>query len=542
MTDHGRIRPLNPAVDRPVWTRLIAAVCAYSLAVIASEPLFIHPDCALHIEAAEKILRGGFAGVDAVDTNPPLIMIITAVPTAVALAIGAHPVPVFLVFTWLFTVVTTFAARRLLAGALSAREAIHADLLGLSLAVASIYRQFSYQYGQREYLFIFGVMPYLMIRFRRSEGIPVSRTAAIGWGLLAGILTCIKPQLLPVVLAPEIYWLITHRKLRTLIQPEIYGAVGAAVMYLGYLTLIPEVRDAFFGRWVPLLVQGYSAYSTTYGAIFSMQIEAWRAVGVAVVPFVLRGRPDDTAWKLARPIAIALVMAAVVYFGQRKGWTYQALPISVLACVVIGLTLAQVLTRAADTAPSPAFRSLLSTRVVALVLGLVTGIAVVGSLLALGPSTRDAQSDLLRDHPLARGIAAKTSEGDSVLVLSTNLVDFYPLLVQIRRHQASRTLYTFPVALMYHGAASVPGQPFPYRGVNGREAPFEERRYLDDLLADVSNAKPRMILVDARTPCPACPEGFTLTDYFAQNGFFAALPQYSPSGPLDVFAVYELRD
>lgn len=525
-----------------MWTALIAVVFAYSLVFITSNPLNMHADVALHIEAAEKILRGGYAGVDAVDTNPPLIMLITAVPTAVAHALGAHPVPTVFLFVWLFTVTTTFASRLLLANTLSVREALHADLLALGLAVASVSTHFSHQYGQREYFFIFGVMPYLMVRFRRWEGMAVRPVAAIGWGFLAGVATSIKPQFMLVVLAPEIYWLCTRRISRPLLKPEIYAAVSAAVLYLAYLTLIPEVREFFFGRWMPLMVQGYPAYNMIYGAMLVTHIDAWRPVVLAFLPFVLRGRPTDHAWRLMRPLATALAMAAAVYFLQHKGWPYQALPINVLASALAGLLVAQLLTRAPDAMAAPPYTGVLPQRLWVAALGSLAAIAITGSLLALGPSTRSAESTIPDYYTMARGIVEKTQVGDSVLILSTRVNDAYPLLPQIRRHHASRTMYAFPVALLYYGVESQPGEPVPYRGVDGREMLAEEQRYRADLLEDVHKVRPKLILVDMQKGCPACPEQFTLSDYFVQTGFFSALPQYSHSGQLDRFAMYELRD
>lgn len=533
---------ITSAPARPVWSLIIGVVFAYSLASIAAHPLLIPGDCALHIEAAEKILSGGLAGVDAVDTNPPLIMLITTVPTAFAHLIGMHPIPVFLVFVWLFTVATTFGARQLLADALSAREAIHADFLGVALAVVSCVLQMGDMYGQREYLFIFGVMPYLVIRFRRWEGIPVSSAAAIGWGVIAGIAASIKPQLALIVLVPEVYWLFTRRNLGPLMKREVYGAVSAAAAYLAYLVLIPEVRRFVLGRWVPLLVHGYAAYDIPWISLLTLQSEYWRAAGLAFLPFVLRGRPDDVAWRLMRPLATALAMAAVVYIVQHKGWPYHALPVSVLAYALAGLMLAQSMTRAADSEPSMGFTSLVRSRTWVLALALVVSLSVGASLLALGPSSREAEIELVRDYPMARGIASYTNEGDSVLFLSTSVVDPYPVLVQMRRHQASRTMFAFPIALMYWGVQGEAGRPFPYRGVNGIDAPLEERRYREDLSADIQKTRPKIIMIDATRRCLACPEEFSLVEYFEQTGFMTALTEYAPSSQIDKFKVYQRKD
>lgn len=511
------------------WTLVVAGIFAYALMAIAVEPLGINGDSALHIEAAERILDGGLPHVDAIDTNPPLIMFLTAVPTAAARLLNVHPIPVFLVSVLLLSAVAAFAARRLLLEALPAREAIHAHLLGVALAVAACVLLFRNEFGQREHLFVFGVLPYLMVRFRSWEGIATARAAAVACGLAAGIAASIKPQLALIVIAPEIYWAITRRTLRAIFRTEVVAAVSAAMAYLAYLVVVPAQREAFFGVWVPLLMHGFAAFNASYESLVLLHFADWRPAAVAMLPFVLRARPADTAWRLAQPLAVATATAAAVYLLQRKGWTYHAAPIRVLACVLVGLIAAQLLTPAADVlSPSP-LTATIPGRVLKLAFSGAIALAVVISLIAIGSGVPAHQDRITADSSIAQRITAHTNPGDPVLVLSTNGWDPFPLLVQLQRRQASRALFAFPVSLLYYGSTS--DGPSLY--------PREERMFLEGLQEDVLTRRPRIVLIDSVTPCYGCPDGMSLTSYFERTGFIdTALAGYERASNVDRYQVY----
>jgi hypothetical protein len=517
------------------WSLVIAAIFAYALVAIAVEPLRINGDSALHIEAAERILDGGLPHVDAIDTNPPLIMYLTAVPTAVARALGSHPIPVFLVAVWLFTATATFASRHLLLGALRAREAIHAHLLGAGLALASCALLFSNEFGQREHLFIFGVFPFLIARFRSWEGIATPPAAAIVAGVAAGIAASIKPQLALIVIAPEVYWLLTRRDIRTLVRVEVMAAVTMAAVYLAYLLLWPGQREAFFGVWVPLLVRGFAAFNGTYESIILWHFADWRPAAIAILPFLLRARPEDSAWKLTRPLAIATVTAAAVYVLQRKGWTYHALPIHVLAYAVASLVIAQLFTPVDEATAPPALTTTIPARLLKAAAAGAIALAVIGAMVVIGPETRAHEDRIIANSAVAQRIAAETQPGDAVLVLSTSAWDPYPLLVQLRRRQASRALFAFPISLLYFGSTAGPDQPSPY--------PEDEARFLDDLKADMQTKQPQLVLIDTTKPCYGCPVGMSLPAYFERTGFVeSSLAGYERSGNSDRFEVYRRRN
>lgn len=517
------------------WSLVIAAIFAYALVAIAVEPLRINGDSALHIEAAERILDGGLPHVDAIDTNPPLIMYLTAVPTGVARALNTHPIPVFLIAVWLFSAATTLAARQLLLSALPAREAVHAHLLGVALALASCALLFGNEFGQREHLFIFGVFPFLVVRFRRWEGIATPQTSAIASGVVAGIAASIKPQLALIVIAPEVYWLVTKRETRSLIRAEVLAAIAMAAIYIAYLLLWPGQREAFFDVWVPLLVRGFAAFNGTYESIILWHFADWRPAAIAILPFLLRARSTDVAWRFARPLAVATVTAAAVYILQRKGWTYHALPITVLAYAVAGLLIAQILTPAVDVEPAPALETTIPARLLKAAAAGAIVLAIVGAMFVIGPETPANQDRLIANSAVAQRITAETQPGDAVLMLSTSAWDPYPILVQLGRRQASRALFAFPVSLLYFGSTAGPDQPSPY--------PADEARFLDDLKADVSNKQPPLVLIDTTKPCYGCPDGMALPAYFERTGFVAsALAGYERSANVDRFEVYRKRN
>ena len=521
---------------------VIASIFAFLLLKIATEPLNLNGDSALNLAAGEKLLDGGVSHIDVVDTNPPLIMYLGAVPVAVARLLGAHPVPIALLTIWVWSVAATFGAWRLLLTSIRDREAVHAHLLGATLALVSLDMFSRREFGQREYLFIYGLIPYLIVRFRTWEQILTPRSAAIAAGLFGGVATAIKPHFLVVALAPELYWMVSQRRLRPLIATETLAAGAIGVAYLGYFLFWPEVREAYFGRWAPLLMQGYGAYHAPYGLLIVLRHELWQVAALACLPVVLRGRSGDVAWRLAMPLAIATLGALALYFLQRKGWSYHAVPTQVCAYLVAAQVLSQLVVPATDDAPQ-ALTSIVSGRVVRASLAAIIVMSGGAAVLLVEPTTQQHLAQISEDDPVARSIVHHTRPNEPVLMLATSAWEPYPLLAQLRRPQATRYLFTFPLPVLYYGVRARPDQPFPYRGANGDPPTPEEIQFRADLTADLASYRPKLVLMDVTRNCFACPDGFSVHEYFERTAFVSTeMQDYRRLGTEGRYMVYVRHD
>ncbi|MGE5532346.1 MAG: hypothetical protein ACM3VW_09545 [Bacteroidota bacterium] len=78
---HGPVQPPLP------WPILLLVIGMF-LALIAAHPDRVNHDSAQHLQIGQMILHGAVPFIDVYDTNPPLIMYLSAIPAGIAQALG----------------------------------------------------------------------------------------------------------------------------------------------------------------------------------------------------------------------------------------------------------------------------------------------------------------------------------------------------------------------------------------------------------------------------------------------------------------------
>lgn len=528
---------------RFAWTLAIASVLLYALARIALNPLEISWDAALYVQAGAMVLDHDLPYVGVVDVNPPLILYIHAVPAQLARVLDTHPIPTFLAFVWLLTVLSTAATRRALASSLEPDESIHADFLALGLALFSIFVLGRVEYGQREHLFVLGLFPYLVFRFRHWSGGTSSALPASLAGVCAGVGACLKPYFLMIALAPEIYWLLRRRSARAILRPEVVAFVATGALYALYFLVASEaMRSALFGMWLPLIARGYSAYNSPLQEMIIYRTDLWLPPLACVLVFFLRPVREASAWKFAETLAVVAVAGVFSFFVQHKGWSYHAIPAEAAMFAAAALFLAETSARSTlgskpsmvVTVPAQAVRSVLFV--------MVAGLTALVVLITTQSMVRRRVNDVIETKAIARALVEHTKPGDPVLFITTSADYAYPTVAQLDRRPGSRFLMTFPIALIYAGETTTPGQPFPYHGRGGVPMPEAERVFRRNLQDDIERRRPRLIAIDAHARCQACPDGFVIHEYLVRTGFIdEVLGSYRPAGQVDELMVYLLN-
>jgi hypothetical protein len=529
----------SPTCDRGPRPALATVLLAVILVLVARWPLGIGHDAAMYLQAGALLVDGEVPYVDFVDLNPPLIVYLSALPAALARALGAHPAPVFLLLVWLATAASVLATYRWLCGGLEPPAGLHADLVALVLAGMSLWLLWSDLFGQREHLFALALVPYLVARHRTWCGHGVSAAAAVAAGVLAGVGASLKPHFVAIAIAPEVYFVLTRRRFAPLVAPETVGLVGAGLAYAAHFLVIPSaMRDAFFGRWLALTARGYHVYDRSPWVAIPM-LGYWAPPILAAGVFIGRRPRGAPAWDLARALAVATLVAVLVFFVQRKLWDYHAIPAQFLFGAVAALALAEGL-------PSRSPRGEIAMRWLGVragwsrtaARGAVAVLAVAAAVLACGAPVERNLAEILETQPLARAIAAHSAPGDPVLIVVTSVQPTYPLLLQLGRRPGSRLLWFFPLPMLYADATARHGAAFPYR-VDPTTVPPEESRLRRELREDVAKWRPPLVLIDAGAWCLGCPLGFRVLEYLERTGVLeAALADYRRAGEVESFAVF----
>jgi hypothetical protein len=551
----------------------LAALLLISVVVL---PFDINVDAALFLSAGEFIVDGGLPYVDIVDTNPPLIMYLSAIPVAISRVVGISAVPIFLLLVAILSIWSAWAIHRVMSShgyviAGAGRIAL------LALGVTVGFRLFGvvmydFAYGQREHLFFLAYLPFLILRWIRWRGIPISRNLALGLGIVAGVGTCIKPHFLLMAIAPEALWFAIdgsgslRDRLHRFLTPEFIAFTMTGFAYTAHFFLMPDaLRNAYFGRWVPLLLEG--GYVSNQRSVleiirpevtFALIVSAW----VLISSRFRVGMIAPTVAELARPLALVAIAGIVSYAVQAKGFSYHLVPTLGSLVLVGGVSTAQ---SRRDTLRVLTLLSGAATLVVVVhvvVLGVhwqqlcvaqswilvISGVLCTAALaianrlsgawadrernhmwvlrftvamwsfLVLGTTllgyTRYVSADIpyYGDSDAAHYLEQYTKPGDHVLFMTASVGKIYPVLTKMQRRLGSRFTVQWPVAM--------------FAGYN--HSPEAEADYFEDLNRDIERYKPRLVMVSAN-PEQDMPPDFRMEPYLRAQGFFRdMLTEYAP--------------
>jgi hypothetical protein len=494
------LKQLERLSSGPLLPKLTIAVVLIGVIRIASRPASVQHDVAMYLQAGQLLLHGQRPYVDFIDLNPPLIVYLSAVPAAVAMVLRTSVVPTALLMTACAAALSLFFSRRTWVTTFeqSGRDPLLAEVAILALASALFLSdawelvdlpypgnpapdpRLSAIFGQREHLFIIGALPFLATRFRRYEGGQPGSPGAILAGAVASLVTCLKPPFVLLLLAPEVAFASSLRKIPVRRAPELLAFVVVAAAYLAHFALLPEaVSAAWFTRWLPFAIHGYGVFNeTSYGPLI---LRSWPALASLAVAFGATIAGDPPGRRFIRSFALMAGAAAVLYVLQKKGWTYHAYPARTCSIVVLACCLAA--TRALGTKGDgdARFVLLLSRRRIGQILTALAGVAAIGCLVTLARIDTPRDVDRLRSRSqIMRTIESLTRPGDRVLVATTGVWDPYPALTLQNRTPGSRYLWLFPI---------------PMLRAEGPAREDLENEFVRDLAEDIRERRPKLLLL-----------------------------------------------
>lgn len=498
---------------------LPAGVLLLLLVSMAQSPLRLAPDAGLYVEAGQLLLAGKRPYVDFVEVNPPLIIYVNALPAAVALACGVHPVVAFNAFVLLLIAYSTWATRRQLARMREAQAFdLSPDLVAAAWAAYSLWLWLTApfeinDFGQREHLFVLTWVPYFLVRCaprRTSRG---ARLAAVACGFVAGVGCCLKPHLLAVALSVEAALALARRSLRSAIAPESLALAAAAALYALHFALLPhEVREAFFGRWLPFAARYYSAYALSYAYQVDPRLLVVTAAGIAAIALSrwspLRHTPRSA---LYAGLGVFAVGGVAAYYVQGKGFPYHQIPAVAGGVLLAALGVSDALTalalwlmanRRRWLAAAPLLVAAPAWLLLARSAPVVAGHRDDGNRFLAGfQKTIDTYADA--DEP--------------VVILSTSAWPEYPTMAQLDRLQGTRYLSLVYLALAMAARAD---------GDEGRS----EALLLGELAEDLRQNRPPVVIV-WNPSCRTCAQGRLVGELMANQEMAAALAGYVPGNP-----------
>jgi hypothetical protein len=283
---------------------------------------------------ARRLLEGAkLYGPEAFDSNPPLIVWLSAIPCTLAnwlhlpaTAIGKALIVALEAGVW----VTCLRMARALVPGLS-----RTGVWALGFAYIVIFACLpARDFGQREHLLALLCLPYLLAAAMALIGRPLAGWRATAVGIVAGMGLALKPYQLLVPVAVESLIIWKHARMwprRTrpwrLLRPEALGLIGVCFLYLCAIRIF---TPQYLTNVIPILRETYWAIgglSLQQLFLQSIQLHVLAALAVGLDLVLRRSSAADPRLRAVEEVfLIAGVAATVAYYVQGTGWYYQQLP------------------------------------------------------------------------------------------------------------------------------------------------------------------------------------------------------------------------
>jgi hypothetical protein len=460
--------------------------------VIAAAALFypqysLNHDASWYLISTQMFLDGGALYSDIFEINPPLAFYITIPPVALAGLLGSNPATAYFLYCIAIGLSSALWCRKVL----SKSDFGAGQKVGLFMAVLIILFVLPIsEFGQREHLMLLFAMPFFLAQiFReRAPGIGIMHHALLGAIGAVGLL--LKPYFLVIPAGIAVMRLAQERDLKIFYDP---GMLALAAMSFAYLGFIAIAHPAYLAEVVPIATAVYANYGMGAEAVLM------RGELAALALIALAGWYYRAIWECSFGLlAAGVVAAAASYLLQFKGWNYQVLPLSAF----LFLTAAVLFLRKPDIARK---------NVVAMAALVLVALVTVGVQIARGPyqsRSTDAFGQFV------------TSEGQSIMVLSTNVSAAFPFVNEVSGRWASR----YPAQWLVPGAHDA----LTFGECGSKEDCAKAREILNfargSIIEDIERYQPSLIYVDARAQKAYFRDpDFDYLEFLADDPRFAAI-------------------
>jgi hypothetical protein len=515
-------------MDRRVWVAGAAIIAVLSAVAVVMRPA--NHDVSWYLHMAGVMLNGGTAYVDVVDTNPPLIVMLTVVPVWAARLVGLAPAWAFYAGVFLLAGLASVWSSRLIArawpGASSATHGlVTTGIVFLLLAFPKG------DFGQREHLTVILTLPYVLAAAVRSRGGSLSTGEAALLGAAGAIGFALKPHFLIGWAAIEAALFVAFVRgrrasaLRDVVRPELLAAVATMAVYgAAVLLLFPQYFDVARRVWA------------VYGGLDSpvarlVALREWQIALVALALVALLRLPRDLASPLlvVGGAAAGFLAASLV---QLKGWGYHMLPAQVFLALVFLVLIASVIQAWPDLAGFVRGGSTAMLGALALVLAALSAKYVVEAQQRAPNDTLGPLVSLVRQHAPEGPIA--------VLGMRTLVYPAFPLVNQTGARWSLRHHSLWFLPAFYEPQLSGPPSAMMALHTPEQMLPLE-RAFYEEILADLCAAPPKLLIIERPSPqAPAGRRALDLVAYYGQDQRFSRLfGVYQSLTEVGPFTVYK---
>ena len=313
-----------------LWSAAAAVLAALCAAAVG--PAYLNHDAAWYLHMVGVWLDGGTLYRSVIDTNPPLIVFLTAVPVLAARMLALFEPMAFKAFVFVAAGLSTGAALPSIRRLWTTRSS---RFLLASVYVFLVLPFVKDDFGQREHLAIILAAPFILSSAAWAAGRPLRPGHDAIVGVFGGLGLALKPHLLLGWLAVEACLLLVRPRSRSVMRPGSLGAAGAVFLYGAVILLfVPEYFSV--AREVAQVYGGLNASAAALLRLGDLQL--WIA-GLVVVALLRLPRTQATPCLVLFAAATGCLVAAMF---QLKGWAYHLYPYRVFVLLFFASAVAGI--------------------------------------------------------------------------------------------------------------------------------------------------------------------------------------------------------
>src|SRR5918993_1748018 len=487
---------------------LLAALCA-----LAAGLSYVNHDASWYLYVVQRAWHGATLYRDLIDTNPPLIVWLSAPPVVLADLAGIPAATMFKVYVFAAAAATLLAVDRIV------RRTWPAHRFLLTTAAAFVTLPFvRTDFGQREHFSVLLTLPYVVAAAARSHCF--STVARVVIGVAAGLGFAIKPHFFAAWFGVE---LLAWRRegWPALRRAEFIAAAAACACYAiaatvatpEYFGVLDQVRRVYGGLDSPSAV-----------LLRLPEVQLWIVAAALLVAI---------RWPAAARLHSTLFAASTGYLiaavAQFKGWGYQLYPARAFTVLFLVAAVAVLL----DILPG-ALSILRGGR-----RGLATvfaGAMLVASIRYVAEARRPVSPDLVT--PLIAAIRTHAPDGPlTVLSMRTIIYPAFPSVSYTGASWGLRHNALWFLPRFYEDQdASGTGALQPHAP---ERMPTLERSFFDQIVEDLCRFPPRLLAIERAAPAaPAGRRALDLRAYYSQDSRAKRLfDSYHPVGAVGPFTL-----
>jgi hypothetical protein len=496
---------------RLLFPIVVGAVVAMAGVSLVAQPIWGDQSWLLY--AASRILDGGRIGSDIVETNPPTIIWLSEIPVLLSRLLGVSPEAAMKICLGLLLFLSTTWCGSMVRRIPRAGSGAMAVWLAIGIAYGTTVYSWS-DVGQREYILVLLMLPYLVMAALRLNGVSPAAWPAFTAGVITVVGLSMKPQHILIVAGIELLLACRIGLRRSVTRPE---AAGGVIGGLAYCAAIAIFAPDYVTKVVPVVYRTYLDYQTL--PLLTL-IEPRRTAKLAALLLLwafMRRRLQYRS--LCDVLAIAGVGAAAAYLIQQKGWQYQFLPADAYFILLFAVIVADIFLQWTASLTKPALR-----------MGFAGATALLSCALvaALYYPIQSAKAAAGADPDrvvVQRAILSALPAGTTIAVVGPNYASLFDFLLQYRLKWGSRFEGYWTLEAIFNDETAVAGKTNPRQSAQLADVADWTRTAADE---DLRRWKPSVVLVErCADPTISCGTSQSLRkidmlQWFEQDATFKA--------------------